>query len=95
MREMMNDQSCIVKIIYSIGENIAPTSYPHIKYCEAKNTGKYLIGGGFYNGKRGSMLFEAKNKEEAEIIANSLLSKRYEKYKIIQCKLLSVGEDVA
>ena len=65
---MMNDQSCIVKIIYSIGENIAPTSYPHIKYCEAKNTGKYLIGGGFYNGKRGSMLFEAKNKEEAETI---------------------------
>ena len=81
----MSEENCFVKVIYTTDDNtIAPTSYPHIKYCSTANTGRYLIGGGFYSGKRGSLLFEAKNKEEGEKIATSFLNKKFTKYTIIK-----------
>ena len=86
----MNEENCFVKVIYTTDEiSISPMSYPHVKYCSPANTGRYLIGGGFYSGKRGSLLFEAKNKEEAEKIATSILNKKYGKYKIIKSYVIN------
>lgn len=41
-----------------------------VQYIAHQNASKYLIGGGFINKNRGSIILKAKNLEEAKELAN-------------------------
>ena len=93
----LND-NLFVKLDYKIeGNNFdSKCNGAHFNFTNRdKNVSKYLVAGGFYNKKSGTIVFTARNLEEAQQFAknNTLIKKGEYKYEILNYNFLSNDEN--
>jgi len=65
----------------------------HINNSIQIKSSKYLIAGGFLNKNKGTLVFKAKNLEEAEkfVNNNTLVDKNLYKYELLKFDLLTIS----
>ena len=82
------NNNLFVKLDYKMEGNNSDSKFngAHFNYTNKdKSASKYLVAGGFYNKKRGTIVYAARNLEEAQQFAknNSLIKKEDYKYEIV------------